>query len=117
MLIIIVRMGWEIFTFFSRPYLQTSKFARRALIKALNNRYNRLEELKEIKSPCLVMAGECDRHITAESSLETANALPNAKFYCYPQTAHLLPWEIPEIILNDIDKWLKLNILENGELK
>ncbi|MEO0688409.1 MAG: alpha/beta hydrolase, partial [Cyanobacteria bacterium J06649_11] len=35
--------------------------------------------------------------------------LENCKFHCYPNTAHLFPWEIPHQLLNDIDSWLKDN--------
>lgn len=88
-------------------YLQTSRAATKALNNALRNGYNRLSELKKIQCPCLVMAGAEDRHITALSSKETAGNLRNCQWYCYPDTAHLFPWEIPEQLLSDIDHWLK----------
>jgi pimeloyl-ACP methyl ester carboxylesterase len=68
--------------------------------------YDRLGELETLTCPALVLAGERDRHITAASSRETAGRLPNAEFYCYPDTAHLLPWEISDRIRADIDRWL-----------
>jgi pimeloyl-ACP methyl ester carboxylesterase len=87
-------------------YLQTTAAARRALEKALRQGYNRLPELNKIQCPCLVLAGEGDRHITPESSYETAQHLSNAQWQCYPNTAHLFPWEIPDRVLQDIDQWL-----------
>ncbi|MGV0026677.1 alpha/beta fold hydrolase [Phormidesmis priestleyi] len=87
-------------------YLRTSGAATRALSLALKRGYNRLPELEKIQCPCLVMAGEKDRHITAASSLEMVRSLSNCEWYCYPDTAHLLPWEIPQQILGDIDRWL-----------
>ncbi len=87
-------------------YLQTSPLATQALNSALRLGYNRLPDLQQINCPCLVLAGECDRHITATSSQETAEYLPNSQFFCYPNTAHLFPWEIPQQILNDIDNWI-----------
>lgn len=87
-------------------YLQTSRFATRALFKAIEQGYNRLPDLSNIQCPCLVLAGECDRHITAASSQETANQLPDAEWKCYPNTAHLFPWEIPQTVLADVDDWL-----------
>ena len=87
-------------------YLQTSRQATRALSVALNQGYNRLTDLAQIQSPCLVLAGSEDRHITAASSRETAQHLPNAQWHCYPDTAHLFPWEIPEQVLADIDRWV-----------
>jgi pimeloyl-ACP methyl ester carboxylesterase len=87
-------------------YLETSAAATKALAVALKTGYNRLEDLAKITSPCLVLAGEQDRHITAESSRETARQLQNAKWQCYPNTAHLFPWEIPDRVLKDIDRWI-----------
>jgi pimeloyl-ACP methyl ester carboxylesterase len=90
-------------------YLQTSAAATRALNIALKAGYNRLSDLERIECPCLVLAGEADRHITAESSRETAQHLQNCQWQCYPNTAHLFPWEIPARVLSDIDRWIELN--------
>lgn len=88
-------------------FLQTSSGATRALNAVLGTGYSRLTELPDLDCPCLVMAGEADRHITAESSLETARHLKNSQWHCYPQTAHLFPWEIPQQVLADLDHWLE----------
>lgn len=90
-------------------YLQTSRRATRALSIALKEGYNRLPELPQIQCPCLVLAGSEDRHITAASSQETAEHLPQAEWRCYSNTAHLFPWEVPERVLGDIDEWLERN--------
>jgi pimeloyl-ACP methyl ester carboxylesterase len=87
-------------------YLQTSPAATRALMTAIRSGYNRLPDLYQIQCPSLVLAGSEDRHITANSSLETSRHLKNCHWNCYPNTAHLFPWEIPRQLLNDIDKWL-----------
>lgn len=87
-------------------YLKTSGFATRSLNVALQQGYNRLSDLDRIQCPSLVLAGEKDRHITAASSREMVRSLQNCEFHCYPNTAHLLPWEIPDQILGDIDRWL-----------
>ncbi len=87
-------------------YLGTSPQANRALNSALERRYNRLPDLGAIGVPCLVLCGAKDCHITAQASLETAAHLPVAESRCYPNTAHLLPWEIPEQMLHDIYQWL-----------
>ncbi len=88
-------------------YLQTSRMATRALNQALRAGYNRLSELPHIQSPCLVLAGGSDRHITSESVQETALHLNNAAWQCYPNTAHLFPWEIPNQVLTDIKNWIE----------
>lgn len=90
-------------------YLQTSTAATRALNMALKARYNRLSDLEKIQCPSLVLAGAADRHITAESSRETAQHLQDCQWKCYPNTAHLFPWEIPQQVLHDIDQWIKQN--------
>jgi pimeloyl-ACP methyl ester carboxylesterase len=90
--------------------LHTSKFATQALRAAMQKSYDLRAELPRIQIPCLVMAGECDRHITATSSHETADLLPNSTWICYPATAHLFPWEIPDQLLADCDRWLTANL-------
>ncbi|MBN3910930.1 MAG: alpha/beta hydrolase [Nostoc sp. NMS1] len=88
-------------------YLQTSPAATRALYSAIQSGYNRLSELPQIQCPSLVLAGDKDRHITSDSSLETARHLQNSQWQCYSNTAHLFPWEVPQQVLNDIDHWLE----------
>jgi pimeloyl-ACP methyl ester carboxylesterase len=95
-------------------YLQTSAAAQRALANALKAGYNRLEDLDKIDLPCLVLAGAEDRHITALSSRETAQHLKHSQWHCYPNTAHLFPWEIPHEVLRKIDTWLEE--VEKGNL-
>ena len=88
-------------------YLRTSRQATRALNQAIRAGYNRLPDIRAIEAPTLMLCGECDRHITAAASLETAHALPNCKHHCYPNTAHLFPWEIPRQVLSDINGWIE----------
>ncbi|MBW4646904.1 MAG: alpha/beta hydrolase [Goleter apudmare HA4340-LM2] len=87
-------------------YLQTSPAATRALFTALQAGSNRVTDLRKIECPSLVLAAAQDCHITADSSLETARNLKNCQWQCYPNTAHLFPWEIPNQVVNDIDRWL-----------
>ncbi|MEM9816413.1 MAG: alpha/beta hydrolase [Cyanobacteria bacterium P01_D01_bin.6] len=90
-------------------FLQTSGWSQQALTQALRAGYDRLPDLENITVPSLMLCGECDRHITAQSSQETAQKLPNNTFKQYPQTAHLFPWEVSEQMLLDIDHWLQVN--------
>ncbi|MBD1871457.1 alpha/beta hydrolase [Cyanobacteria bacterium FACHB-471] len=90
-------------------YFQTSPSARQALNDALRQDYNRLADLNQVKCSSLVMAGTADRHITLESSLETAQHLPKCHWLSYPDVAHLFPWEIPNQVLRDIDNWIESN--------
>jgi proline iminopeptidase len=90
-------------------YLQTSAMATRALNIALRAGYNKLSDLEQISCPCLVLAGQEDRHITAQSSQETAQHLRHSQWHCYPNVAHLFPWEIPAQVIGDIDRWIEQN--------
>ena len=87
-------------------YLRTSKAAEKALTKAISKGYNRLEDIQKLDLPALVLAGAEDRHITAIASQETAQKLKHCQWKCYPQVAHLFPWEIPAQVLKDVDRWL-----------
>jgi pimeloyl-ACP methyl ester carboxylesterase len=94
-------------------YLKTSAAAHRALNQALAKGYNCLNSLDKITVPCIVLAGENDRHITSNSSQETAKNIKQCQWKCYPDTAHLFPWEIPDVVLGDIDGWLESHFLGN----
>ena len=87
-------------------YLQTSKAANKALVTAIRQGYNRLEDIEAIEVPCLMLSGECDRHITPYASQKTAQHLKNCEYKNYPNVAHLFPWEIPDRVLSDIQSWL-----------
>ena len=86
--------------------LQTSRYAGAALSSAIRAGYNRLPDIKALQMPSLMLCAECDRHITAAASLETARALPNCESHYYLETAHLFPWEIPDRVNLDIQNWL-----------
>lgn len=87
-------------------FFKTSLAANQALSQEIRLGYNRLADLTQLQIPCLILAGECDRHITAQSSEKTASLLPNCQYLCYPNTAHLFPWEIPHLVMKDIWRWL-----------
>lgn len=91
----------------AKATIQTSRYAHAALNQALRQGYNRNADLPQLDIPCLAIAGEQDRQITAAATAETAKLLPNCEFICYPDTAHLLPWEISDRLLSDIDQWYK----------
>jgi proline iminopeptidase len=87
-------------------YVRTRRAATQALHRALRQGYDRSSDLPHIQVPTLVLAGAADRHITAASSQETATHLPHSTFKVYPHTAHLFPWEIPDQVCQDLDRWL-----------
>lgn len=88
-------------------FIRTSKYAQEALNQALKQGYNQEGQLQHIQCPCLVLAGAQDRHITSAASKATAELIPRSEWICYEQAAHLLPWEIPEQIEQDLQIWLK----------
>jgi pimeloyl-ACP methyl ester carboxylesterase len=87
-------------------YRRTSRHATRALYSAIAQGYNRVPDLSEIQCPALMLMGAADRHIAPAASRETAKAMKDCEWECYPGTAHLLPWEIPQMLLARIDRWL-----------
>ena len=87
-------------------YLRTSRQATQALVQAIRQGYDRQADLHRIQAPCLMLCGECDRHITAAASRATAQNLPNCHFQQYTDTAHLFPWEIPQKVQTDMHCWL-----------
>lgn len=86
-------------------YLKTSRQAHMALANAMRRGYNRLQDITDLSIPAVMLAGECDRHITAASSKQTADAL-NARWVEYADTGHLFPWEVSEHVQKDIKQWL-----------
>ncbi|MDB9494148.1 alpha/beta hydrolase [Spirulina major CS-329] len=88
-------------------YLRTSRHAHRALNTALRQGYNRLADLPTLTMPCLMVAGADDINITAQSSQETAQALPRCAWHCFPNTAHLFPWEVSNAMNETIHAWLR----------
>jgi pimeloyl-ACP methyl ester carboxylesterase len=92
--------------------LKTSRHAHTALNNALAQAYNRVPDLEVLNCPCLVLSGGNDRHILAQTSQETADHLKNSHYICYPKTAHLFPWEIPEQVNRDIQQWLQISFGE-----
>jgi pimeloyl-ACP methyl ester carboxylesterase len=93
--------------------LKTSRQAHAALNNALAHHYNRVPDLAVLDCPCLVLSGANDHHILAQASQETARHLKNSHYICYPETAHLFPWEIPEQVNRDIQKWLQNSVSNN----
>ncbi|WP_404788667.1 alpha/beta fold hydrolase [Altericista sp. CCNU0014] len=97
--------------------VKTSRHAHNALNRALAQHYNRIPDLAALDCPCLVLSGAEDRHILTQASYETAQHLKNSQWICYPETAHLFPWEIPARVNRDIQEWLRTHFnAEQGRL-
>jgi len=87
-------------------YLGTSRLAQQALWQALRDGYDARSRLSEIRCPCLWLIGDRDRHIIPDASQETARLLPHCDVRRYEETAHLFPWEVPNLVCQDILTWL-----------
>jgi pimeloyl-ACP methyl ester carboxylesterase len=87
-------------------YLKTSRHAHQALNSAIRQGYNRVPDLGQIQCPTLMLIAEHDRHIAPAASRETAKAIPDCEWECFADTAHLLPWEIPQHLTGRIDDWI-----------
>ncbi|WP_264322971.1 alpha/beta fold hydrolase [Romeriopsis navalis] len=100
----------DVYRFLARDavyaYMKTSRQADRALNQAIRQGYNRVPDMAQISVPALMLMAAHDRHISPAASRETAKALPNCEWECFADTAHLLPWEIPEQLRARIDRWL-----------
>ncbi|WP_227521882.1 alpha/beta fold hydrolase [Bacillus solitudinis] len=91
---------------YSRP-LQEKAFYD-ALICLIRQREGDLkgEELKKISQPCLILWGEEDQIIPVRIGKRLARDLPNATFYSYKKTGHLLPEERPKEVAEKIKHFL-----------
>ncbi len=64
------------------------------------------DQLKTIKVPFLVIAGDHDA-ISLEHTLSLYNNLPQSELFIVPHASHLLLFENPEIINNQVIRFLK----------
>jgi non-heme chloroperoxidase len=63
---------------------------------------NYYPRLKEITIPCTIMVGTLDKTTPAFHSETLARDIPNAKFVKVPERGHLLPWEDPNAVCEQI---------------
>lgn len=63
-------------------------------------------QLRTIKCPVLVLAGEEDRTFPVPETKAMADAIPNAQFVVLPRIGHLAALEAPEIVNEVIDSFL-----------
>jgi pimeloyl-ACP methyl ester carboxylesterase len=62
--------------------------------------------LSSFSKPVLVLIGAHDRTTSPESAHELASLLPNAEEVILPQTAHMVPYEEPELFLASLRSFL-----------
>ena len=64
------------------------------------------ERYSDIKTPVLILWGEEDQWIPVEQACTLHNKIPNSKMVTIPQTGHLVIEERPDIIIEEIGKFL-----------
>jgi 3-oxoadipate enol-lactonase len=63
-------------------------------------------QLKTIKRPVLVLAGEEDRTFPVAETKAMADSIPNSRFVVLPRIGHLAALEAPEVVNPVIEKFL-----------
>lgn len=75
------------------------------------NHYNIVNQLHKIISPTLVIAGRHDWICPPEFSQEIAQAIPDAQLQIFENSGHLIRVDEPQLLLNEIAKFLHLGSL------
>jgi non-heme chloroperoxidase len=60
--------------------------------------------LKEISIPCTILVGTADKTSPAFHSETLAKDIPHATLVKIPERGHLLSWEDPQAVVNEIEK-------------
>jgi non-heme chloroperoxidase len=63
--------------------------------------------LGEIEAPTLVLWGGQDAFLELEEQQRRAAAIPNARLKVYPDTGHVVHWERPEWVVQDLEAFMK----------
>lgn len=81
-----------------------------SLIRVLRHREGDMlpEELKEVRSPVLLLWGKHDRVIPLPVGERMVNDLPDAKLKVYEEAGHLLPEEIPMEVSEEICSFIDI---------
>ncbi len=62
--------------------------------------------LKNIRKPVLLIAGEEDRTFSVVETKRMADVIPNSVFHVLPKVGHLAALESPDVVNDEIDKFL-----------
>jgi pimeloyl-ACP methyl ester carboxylesterase len=69
--------------------------------------YDDAEHLKRITAPTLVLWGERDALFPRSDQDLLAAAIPRTRLKIYPETGHCPNWERPELLVADIDAFVR----------
>ena len=73
------------------------------------------DELAKIQAPTLIVWGDRDPIITNEDQLALAEAIKGSKLTLHPGSGHMLYWEEPTLIAEDIVTFINDKLVPNKE--
>lgn len=95
----------------------TDKWRRRPA-RALHAEYrswidkpDRIDALRHLTMPTLILHGEGDRGISIDHAIEMHRRLPTSTLAVIPDSGHLITEEQSEIVTNHLDGWLASNAI------
>jgi pimeloyl-ACP methyl ester carboxylesterase len=90
-------------TGYLQPFTQDNEIFK-GLTKMIRDREGDLtpEQLKKIKTPCLLIWGEYDKVVPLQIGKKLRKDLKNSQLIILEKTGHLVPEERPEVIFNHI---------------
>lgn len=65
------------------------------------------QELKIVDCPTLVVVGGNDRLLPAYIGRNVAKAITSSKVLDYPDAAHFIPWQKPDLFAADAESWIR----------
>ena len=76
--------------------------------KAIMERADSLESLREVRCPTLVLCGDHDLLTPVDRHEEIAEAIPGAKMVIVPRCGHMTTVEVPGAVNRALEDWLRL---------
>jgi 3-oxoadipate enol-lactonase len=84
-----------------------------AICSVVPYRTDHRAQLRDIRCPVLVLAGEEDRTFPVPETKAMADAIPGSQFIVLPRIGHLAALEAPEVVNDVIDKFLADILVRN----
>jgi pimeloyl-ACP methyl ester carboxylesterase len=81
------------------------------------NKFNRMNELPQIKQQTLVLAGEQDPFTPVKYAQYLANHIPNSKLEIVPDAGHMMPMEQPAQIATAMQSWMRTSCFPDHDRK
>ena len=96
----------EIKNRFTKNYLtkNSADFERQL---SANITHDTRNQLKEIKTPTLILVGKNDELTPPSMAKELSSKIPNSKLIVFEQGGHGLYWEVPELFNESVIEFIK----------